>query len=215
VAKLYFYPMACSLASRIAAAEAGVDLDFRPVDIFGERVLDDRAGTLDSLSTMGKVPVLVDDDGEVLSENAAVLQYLADLNPASALAPPPSQRSRYDLQRWLSFVGTELHKGFCNPMFSKGTPDSVKAWIRENVDRPLAVVAGHLDDRRDHLLGETFTVADCYLIWALVLIGFAKVDLARWPALSAYVERVRQRPHVAAAVSLEWEMARAASAKRN
>lgn len=206
---LYFFPMACSLSSRIAAYEAGVELNYRHVNILAGSVLVDEPGDLHAVSAMGKVPVLVTDDGDVLSENATVLQYIADLNPASGLAPAPSHCNRYHLQKWLSLVGTELHKGFCNPTFSAGTPDPVKTWVRAQVERPLAYTDHHLEGTGDYLIEKRFTVADAYLIWALLLIRAAGLDLDKWPAIAAYVERVGARPHVGRAISLEWGMSKA------
>ncbi len=212
---LYFYPMACSLAARIAAYEAGVELRYRRVDdLFGSKHLvgdggdlhSDLHGDLRAVSAMGKVPVLVSDDGVVLTENAAVLPYIADLNPHAGLAPLPGDFQRYRLQQWLSFVGTEVHKGFNYPNFAAGTPDSVKAWTREHIDLPLSYVASHLDKAGAYLLGERFTVADAYLIWALMLAQFAGADVKQRPSLVAYIARVQQRPRVKDAIGQEREM---------
>jgi glutathione S-transferase len=114
--QLYFYPMACSLASRIALMEAGVEARYRLAHIWKKKVLDDDSDFL-NVSSKGAVPVLVLENGERLTETAAVLQYIADLRPESGLAPPPGDPDRYRLQEWLSFVGTEIHKAFLFPTF--------------------------------------------------------------------------------------------------
>ena len=206
---LYFFPMACSLSSRIAALEAGIELRYHHVDIFGDKEFVGETGNLHSISAIGKVPVLRLDCGDVLTENAAVLQYIADLDPASGLAPASSTSNRYDLQQWLSFVGTELHKGYTFPTFTAGTPDAVKAWVGGQVERPLAFVARHLEKTGDYLICHRFTVADAYLVWALLLIRISGIDLGRWPALASYVERTSARPQVRAAVAIELEMFKA------
>ena len=110
--QLYFYPMACSLSSRIALMEAGIEARYRPAHIWKKTVLDDDSNFL-AVSSKGAVPVLVLENGERLTEAAAVLQYIADLRPEARLAPPPGDLDRYRLQEWLSFVGTEIHKAFC------------------------------------------------------------------------------------------------------
>ncbi|MGB0132962.1 glutathione S-transferase C-terminal domain-containing protein, partial [Dokdonella sp.] len=206
------FPMACSLSARIAALEADIELNYHHADIFDNGELIGEAGNLRTISAMGKVPVLVTNHGDVLTESAAVLQYIADLSPDSNLAPPCSSLGRYQLQQWLSFVGTELHKGFNFPTFGAGTPDSVKSWVRGEVSRPLAYVARHLEKTGDYLLGSHFSVADAYLIWALLLIKASGFDMARWPALAAYVERTVARPRVKSAVDLEWAMSKSGNA---
>lgn len=210
MADLYFFPMACSLASRIAASEAGIELNYHHVNIFGEKELVGEPGNLRAISAMAKVPVLVLDDGTVMTENIAVLQAIADLNPESGLAPPPADRQRLQVQQWLSFVATELHKGFCYPTYSAGTPDAVKAWVRAQLGRPLDHVAAHLADTGDTLVGHRFTIADAYLAWALLLIQAAGVHLEAWPALSTYLQRVCERPLARAAIELERGMWKAA-----
>jgi glutathione S-transferase len=113
--QLYFYPMACSLSSRIALMEAGIEVRYRPAHIWKKTVLDDDSNFL-AVSSKGAVPVLVLENGERLTEAAAVLQYIADLRPEARLAPPPGDLDRYRLQEWLSFVGTEIHKAFLFPL---------------------------------------------------------------------------------------------------
>lgn len=206
--QLYFFPMACSLACRIALLEAGIEADYRHVDIFTKEV-SGSARDFRSIASKGAVPVLVLENGQTLTENAAVLQYIADLRPASGLAPPAGELDRYRLQEWLSFVGTELHKAFLFPMFWYAN-DAAKASARERIDANVAVVAAHLDGR-SFLVGERFTVADAHLTWALLLLRFSGVDLSA-PVLVAYLERVQQRPAVRNAIGLEMELRRKAVA---
>ena len=185
--QLYFYPMACSLASRIALMEAGIEARYRLAHIWNKKVLDDDSDFLD-VSSKGAVPVLVLENGERLTETAAVLQYIADLRPESGLAPRPGDPDRYRLQEWLSFIGTEIHKAFLFPTFWY-KDDASKVAARERIGQSVSVVAAHLANR-EYLVGDRFTVADAHLIWALLLLGHARVDLAQWPSA-----RRLSRPH--------------------
>jgi glutathione S-transferase len=198
--QLYFYPLACSLASRIALMEAGIEARYRLAHIWNKKVLDDDSDFL-AVSSKGAVPVLVLENGERLTETAAVLQYIADLRPESGLAPRPGDPDRYRLQEWLSFVGTEIHKAFLFPTFWY-KDDASKASARERIGQSVSIVAAHLANR-EYLVGERFTVADAHLTWALLLLGHAGVDLAQWPQLAAYLARMRLRPHVKTAIGIE------------
>jgi glutathione S-transferase len=198
--QLYFFPMACSLASRIALMESGIEARYRLVDIWTKKVREDDSD-FRAVSPKGAVPVLLLESGERLTESAAVLQYIADIKPEAGLAPPPGDLDRYRLQEWLSFVGTEIHKAFLFPTFWY-KDDAAKAAARERIGTTLSVVADHLADR-NHLVGDRFTVADGYLAWALLLLRHAGVDVANWPTLAEYLGRVRTRPAVKAAVETE------------
>jgi glutathione S-transferase len=199
--ELYFSPFACSLASRIALLDAEIDARYHRVDLRSKRIVD---GDIDflAISPKGQVPVLRLEDGTVLTEGAAVLQRIADLRPESQLAPPPGDLLRYRLQEWLNFVATEFQKAFLYPTFMPDTPEAVRAHARTRVPRVLDLVTAHLRGN-PHLLGERFSVADAYLIWALLLMPLAGIDLAGWPALTGYLERMQQRPSVADALACE------------
>ena len=157
-----------------------------------------------TVSPKGAVPVLVLENGERLTENAAVLQYIADLKPELGLAPPPDDPDRYRLQEWLSFVGTEIHKAFLFPTFWY-KDDAAKASARERIGQNVSIAAQHLADR-EFLVGRRFTVADAYLVWALLLLGRGGVDVAQWPALMAYMARIQARPQVTAAIGIEMQL---------
>ena len=143
--QLYFYPMACSLSSRIALMEAGIEARYSLAHIWKKKVLDDDSDFL-TVSSKGAVPVLVLENGERLTEAAAVLQYIADLRPESGLAPPPGDLDRYRLQEWLSFVATEIHKAFLFPTFWY-KDDAAKASARERIGQSVSVAAAHLANR--------------------------------------------------------------------
>jgi len=200
--ELYFWPMACSLASRIELLEAGIEARYHLVHLWDKRVIESGANFWD-VSSKGAVPVLVLDNGEKLTENAAVLQYVADRQPDLKLAPPAGSLERYRMQEWLSFVGSEIHKGFLFPTFWYGEAANTNA--RERVHKSLGVAAAHLKSR-SYLVGSTFTVADAYLAWSLMLLGRGGVDIGQWPALADYHARIGARPHVKAAVETELEI---------
>ncbi|HTR85332.1 MAG TPA: glutathione binding-like protein [Reyranella sp.] len=197
--QLYFWPMACSLASRIALMEAGIEARYTFVDIFSKKI--GSGGDFRAVSAKGIVPTLVLENGEVLTESSAVLQYIADLRPESGLAPPAGHPDRYRLQEWLSFVGTEIHKGFLFPIFWYDS-DAAKQAARERIGKTLGTAAAHLE-ARSWLVGERFTVADGYLAWSLLLMKPCGVDVAQWPSLVAFLERVRARPRANEAIEIE------------
>jgi glutathione S-transferase len=198
--QLYFSPMACSLASRIALMEAGIEARYHLVHLWTKKVLEDDSDFW-AVSPKGAVPVLVLENGERLTENAAVLQYIADLKPELGLAPRPGEPDRYRLQEWLSFVGAEIHKAFLFPTFWY-KDDAAKAAARERIGKNLSVAAVHLAGR-PYLVGERFTVADAYLAWSLLLLGRGGVDIAQWPSLVTYLARMQQRPQLKAAIDTE------------
>lgn len=198
--QLYFSPMACSLASRIALMEAGVDARYHQVHLSTKKVADGD-GDFRGISSKGAVPVLVLENGDRLTESAAVLQYIADLRPESGLAPPFGNPDRYRLQEWLSFTGTEIHKAFLFPTFWYKDDGSL-AKPRARITQTLSVPSAHLADR-EFLVGQCFTVADAHLAWALLLLRPAGVDIAQWLSLSAYLERMQARPAVRDAIATE------------
>jgi len=199
--QLFFSPLACSLATRIALYEAGLEADFVEIDAETKRLPD---GTdYRTIHPLGLVPALRLDDDVVLTENAAVLQYVADLRPEAGLAPTDAL-GRTRLHQWLSFIGTELHKGVFYPLLDRAAHDAVKAYALARVDARLDVLAAHLDGRA-HLL-ERFSVADAYLIAVLNWTAVTPIQLARWPQLTAYCARAHERPAVARALAEEKEL---------
>ncbi|MFO0555992.1 MAG: glutathione binding-like protein [Polyangiaceae bacterium] len=198
--KLYFSPFACSVAAHIVCREGDLDVALQRTDFRDKRV--EGGGDLRGVNPMGQVPTLVLDDGSVLTENSAVLSYLGDRRPERGLAPDPRSPARYELQRWLSFVGTELHKKVLALVFDPSSPDAVKEYGRAAAPRALTVVDQHLTDR-ETLLGSEFTVADAYLYWALWLLPHTGVSLDAFPAVRAYRTRIGERPAVRAAMTFE------------
>jgi len=180
--------------------EAGIEARYHLVDIWKKKVIEDGSDFW-TVSPKGAVPVLVKENGERLTESAAVLQYIADLKPELRLAPPPGDADRYRLQEWLSFIGGEIHKAFLFPTFWY-KDDAAKAAARERIGKSVSVAADHLSER-PYLVGDRFTVADGHLAWSLLLLRQGGVDIADWPPLVDYLSRMRTRPQVKAAIDLE------------
>jgi glutathione S-transferase len=199
---IFFSPLACSMASRIVVYEAGAEANFILVDTKAGKTAD--GGDYRKINPKGLVPAIRTDEGEVLTENAAVLQYLGDRFPQSGLAPTGFDRSL--LQQWLSFVGTELHSGVFHALFSGA--DGAKAFAREEAVKRLSYLNDHLDGR-DWLL-DRFTVADAYLAVVLNWAAFVKLDLAPYPNVTAFLDRAKARPSIAKALSEEFALFQAA-----
>jgi glutathione S-transferase len=198
---LYYSPLACSMASRISLYEAGATANLIEVDARSKLTLD---GTdYLTVNPLGLVPALRTDAGIVLLENAAILQFIADQHPASALAPRDGM-PRARLQQWLSFVGTELHKALFMPLFDKKLPDATRAKILETGGKRLAYLDRHLKGR-DFLL-DAFSVADAYLFTVLNWNIATPVDLKAWPSIDGYFSRLKARPAIARALEEEFAL---------
>ncbi len=195
--KLVYFPGACSFAPHVALREAG--LPFTLVRLDRETHALEGGGQLEDLNDKGRVPVLVLDDGERLTEVAVVLQYIADLRPESGLAPRAGTMARYRLQEWLNYLATEIHKPYW-PLFHG--PEEEKAGSAERLGQQLRWVEKTLGSR-SFLMGETFTVADAYLLTMLNWMRPAGLDPGRWPGLKAYRARLSERPSVRAALEAE------------
>jgi glutathione S-transferase len=195
--QLYFSPMACSMATRIALYEAGVAAELVEVD--PRTKLTPAGDDFLRINPLGLVPTLRTDDGEVLTENAAILQLVADRHPAAALAPPIDARAR--LHEWLSFIGTELHKAVFVPLLDARAPADAKSYALSKAASRLDHVARHLAER-EYLL-ERFSVADGYLFTVLSWTVVTPIDLSQWPPLTAYIARLRARPSVGRALREE------------
>lgn len=205
---LYFSPMACSLATRIAAYEAGADIRFLQVDTKArpKRVEDGTA--FSDINPMGQVPVLRADDGELIVENPVILEYVADRFPASGLIPAEGA-DRRKVRSWLSFVGSELHKTVFSVLLSPTAPDAAKALARDAAAPRLAFVDAHLQGR-EFLQGK-FSVADAYLFVMLTWARYLAIDFSPYPALAAYRDRLQTRPSVARAFDEEFTLFKAAA----
>lgn len=197
--KLFIKPGACSLSPHIVLEELGLPYETEVVDLARKTTASGQDFL--AINPKGYVPALLLDSGELLTEGPAIVQYLADLAPEKQLAPANGSIARYQLQSWLTFIGTEVHKSF-SPFFNPKAPQEWKDIARANLERRLAYVAQQLEGR-DYLLGSEFTVADAYLFTVLNWSKFIKLDLGAWPLLVAYQARVAARPAVQAALKAE------------
>lgn len=207
---LYFAPLACSMASRIALYEAGADADFTYVDTRAKAV--EGGGDFFAVNPMGQVPVLVTQDGRTITENVAVLQYVADQYPLADLAPAPTAADRHELHSWLNFVTTELHKATFIPLLDAKAPEGARDYARAKADLRFEVLNRHLTGR-DYLL-DRYSVADIYLYTVLNWGRATSIDLAAWPAIAAFQARVGARPAVAQALAEEFALYRQEVAAR-
>jgi len=197
--KLYYLTGACSLASNIALREAGLKFELVKVDLKTKKASDG----LDFLEVnpKGYVPALTLDSGETLTENVAVLQYIADRNPASKLAPAAGTMERDRLIEWLSFINSEIHKNF-SPLFRADAPEDMKNFVRTNLANRLNYLESALGTK-SYLMGEQFTIADPYLF---TVLGWGKhlgIDISKWPKAQRLCDRVGARPHVIEAMKSE------------
>jgi glutathione S-transferase len=197
--KLYYAPGACSLAAHIVAREAGIPLGLDKVDLAGQTTQGGQ--NYRSVNPKGYVPAVALDDGSVLTEVAAIIQYLADQGSGSSLAPANGTMERYRLIEWITFISSEIHKGF-GPLWNPSTPDAVKAATKEK----LATRFAYLDKilaAQPFLTGNTFTIADAYLFTVVNWTNYHHVDLSPFPHLQAFQNRVASRPKVQEALEAE------------
>ena len=197
--KLYYTKGSCSFAPHVALRETGAAFDLLAVDLREKKLAD--GGDYLAINPRGYVPLLEREDGQRLAECAAILQYVADRNPDSGLAPPAGTDERYRLQEWLSFVGGELHKGL-PPLFLPTIPEAMRPVARARLNLRLNFLNQALEGRQ-WLMGDGFTVADAYCGGILNWTRPAKYDLSEHPNVAAYYDRFRARDSVKAAHAAE------------
>ena len=197
--KLFFSPGACSLSPRIALLEAGLPFTTQKVDLTTKQL--DGGGDFWAINSKGSVPLLQLDNGEYLSEGPAIVQYIADQNPASGLAPKAGTMERVRLQEMLNFITSEIHKGF-SPLFDATLSAEVKQNFKDKLGKRFDWLTKQLEGK-SYLMGETFTVADGYLFTVLNWGQWVGIDIAKWPVLAAYQARVSARPKVQEALKAE------------
>ena len=197
--KLYFCPGACSLASHITAREAGIDLELKRADTKTKKLVD--GSDYYAVNSKGSVPALRLDDGQVLTEGVAIMQYLADQKPESNLAPKAGTLARYRVQEWLNFITSEIHKSY-SPLWNPANDAKVKEFAQANLEKKLDWINGQLAGK-EYLTGDTFTIADAYLYTVINWSNFLNLGLDKWPALKEFHARVAARPKVQEALEAE------------
>ena len=197
--KLYYSPGACSLAPHIVAREAGLSPDLEKIDLANRTTASGRSYL--EVNPKGYVPALQVQDGTVMTEVSALIQYLADQAPQAGLIPAAGTPERYKILEWIGFIATEIHKGF-GPLWNPTTPDAVKQATKERLFQRFAYVDQQLDGR-SYLTGERFTVADAYLFVVVNWTNFHGLSLGDYPNLGAFMERVAARPKVQEALQAE------------
>lgn len=197
--KLYFSPGSCGLASQIALREAGQQFDLIAVDFKTKTTVE---GDYRRITPKGFVPALKLDDGDVITESAVVLQWIADKHPDAHLLPVFGSRERYEALEWLNFTATDLHKSFA-VMFSPVLDEATKMKFAEkNLIGKFDYVDRHLSTR-DYLLGQNFSVADAYLYNVLSWPSRVGLDVTGYGSIQNFMRRMEQRPSVRASLKAE------------
>jgi glutathione S-transferase len=197
--KLYFAPGACSLSPHIVARELGIPFELKKVNTKEKTI--EGGGDYWQVNPRGYVPALELDNGQVLTEGPAIVQYLADQKPDAGLAPKNGTIERYRVQEWLNFLTSEIHKQF-SPLFKPNTPEDYKPIAKQNIATRFDWLDKQLEGK-EYLTGKQFTVADAYLF---VLTNWTKptqIDLSKWPNIAAFQKRVAARPKVKEAMQAE------------
>jgi glutathione S-transferase len=197
--KLYYFPGACSLSPHIALRETGLSFDLEQMDPKTKKT---KSGAdYLKVNPKGYVPALQLDDGQVLTEAAVIVQYIADKKPEAKLLPPAGGIERYRAQEWLNYIATEIHKGV-GALFNPNATDQWKQVLREGVAPKFDFLTKRLEGK-SYAFGDGFTVIDGYLFTVLGWTQYVGIDLAKWPVLKSYSDRIAQRPAVQAALKAE------------
>ena len=191
--KLFISPGACSLASHIVLQDSGLK--------FTTETVNWESGQINAITSKGYVPALEMDNGQILTEGAAILQFIADQAPSKNLIPANGTLERYRAQEWLNYISTEVHKGF-SPLFNDKNSTEVKAAALTELEKKFEYLSTELKGKT-FLMGNQFTVCDAYLFTVLNWTHFLKVDLTKWPVLLGFMESVKNRPGTMAALKAE------------
>ncbi|WP_435953468.1 glutathione transferase GstA [Dryocola sp. BD626] len=197
--KLYYKAGACSLSPHIILRETGVDFSLVKVDLAAKKT--EEGDDYLEVNAKGQVPALLLDDGSLLTEGVAIVQFLADKVPDRQLLAPAGSMTRYHTLEWLNYIATELHKGF-SPLFNPATPDEFKAITRKALEKKFHYVNEELNDKQ-WLMGLRFSVADAYLFTVLRWAQALKLEIGDLKNIEAFMERMKARPAVAAALAAE------------
>ena len=197
--ELYYTPGACSLSPHIVLREAGLPFTLQKVDLKSKAI--ESGGDFNGVNGKGYVPALKLDNGQVLTEGPAIVQYIADLKPEAGIAPAAGTMERYKLQEWLNFITAELHKAM-GSMFNPAQTPEWKEAVKATLSKRLDWLSKQLEGK-NYLMGETFSVADAYLFTVLGWAAHVGFDLSKWPVLQQYSARVGARPKVVEALKAE------------
>jgi glutathione S-transferase len=197
--KLYYNPGACSLSPHIALREAGLPFELIKVDLDSKKT--DGGADFSKISAKGQVPALQLDNGEVLTEGSAIIQYVADQKPELKLVPAQGTMPRYRMAEWLNYIASEIHKGV-GALFNSKYSDETKQIMKDALNSKFDYLSGQLQ-KQAFLTGDSFSVADGYLFTCLSWTPYVGIDLAKWPALASYVAKIAGRPAVQAALKAE------------
>lgn len=197
--KLYFHSGACSLSPHIVLQESGLDFTLVSVALSSKKT--EQNEDFLTINPQGKVPALELDDGTVLTETVAVIQYIADRKPDRLLLAPTGCITRYQTLEWLNFIATSLHENFY-ALYRSGVPEDYRNQVREQLQIKLGWINGALNGNQ-WLMGQHFTVADAYLFTVMRWAKAVKLDMRGLDTLTAWFERVAERPAVAAALRAE------------
>lgn len=197
--KLFYKAGACSLSPHIVLRESGLDFTLVKVDLAAKKT--ESGDDYFAINPKGQVPALQLDDGSLLTEGVAIVQYLADKVPDRQLLAPAGSMTRYHTLEWLNYIATELHKGF-SPLFRPDTPDEYKQTVRAQLEKKLQYVNDELTDKQ-WLMGLRFSVADAYLFTVLRWGKAVKLNFDGLENIEQYLARMQARPAVAAAIAAE------------
>lgn len=198
--KLYFSPGACSMNPHIMLREAGMKFDLEKVDLGSHKTANGK--DFYGINPKGYVPALELDNGQVLTENQAIVQYVADQKPEAKLAPANGTMERYRMQEWLGFIGTEIHKAF-SPLFNPNISEADKKAAFDKLTKRFEFINKNLEGKQ-YLMGDHFTAPDSYTFVMLQWAQHHKLDLSRFANLKAYGERIAARPAVKATLEAEF-----------
>jgi glutathione S-transferase len=204
--KLYYSPGACSLSPHIVAREAGIPLELVKVDLAAKKIAVD--GDYLAFNPKGYVPALQLEDGSLLTEGPAIVQYLGDRKPESGLVPANGTPERYRMQEMLGYINSEIHKTY-SPLFKPQTPEATVEERKAHLKKRYKLIDERLAGRQ-YLFGDKFSAADAYLFAVTNWAGYVKLDLSEYANLAAFQKRVSQRPAVQEAMRAEKQEKQAA-----
>jgi glutathione S-transferase len=197
--KLFYSPGACSRAPHIVLNELGLKFELDPVNLKTKHF---KGGDFFKVNPKGSVPVLQLDNGQILTEGVAIMQYLADQKPEMNLVPKAGTFERYRCQEWLNYISTEIHKGFA-PLWNEKTPEEYKKMVIEKLHKQFDFLTTHFKSGNQFLMGAQYTIADAYLFTVLGWAQMVKIDMSKWPELMGYWERVGTRPATVTTLNTE------------